>query len=135
MNRAALRGAVETALGSVGFGFISQGKPGTSRGASLYAVITSSGTQREWFARNTHTDTHAIAVMIYVLRTAGDDGEAAEDLLDTTMAAVIAAIDAIDRGIVFERSDAGNGDTPNRRFDGKIWRVERVLLSLPNEVT
>lgn len=132
MNRATARASVATALAGAGFDLIVQGAPDSFGGKAKVAVITSAGTERVQLARDTSEDVHSLIVSIYVQRVA-NAGAAVEDSLDTLTLATITAIDALDRSIVFARSDAGANGAPNRRIDGQMYRVERIGFTILNE--
>ena len=133
MTRASARAAVAAALSGAGFDLIVQGAPESFGGKANVAVITSAGSERRQLARAISDDTHRITVSIYVQRAASG-GAAAEAALDAFNAATIAAIDALSPTIVFAQSDAGAQGAPNRRIDGRMYRLERITFTIVNDV-
>ena len=133
MTRASMRAAVASALSGAGFDLIVQGAPESCGGKANVAVITSAGSERRQLARAISDDAHRITVSIYVQRAA-NGGAAAEAALDAFSAATIAAIDALSPTIVFAASDAGAQGAPNRRIDGQMYRLERIVFTIVNDV-
>lgn len=133
MNRTEMRSQIKQALDAAAvFDLVVQGKPDTMGGVLTVAVIQSASTQREQLTRELTEDTFRFVVSIYVQRAANGNS-AAEDTLDALSAATFDAIDAAFPGaLTWQPSDAGGGDTPNRRLDGKIWRIERIGFTIPS---
>ena len=134
MNRKAARALAKTTLTGLGtFQAVLQGAPDSFGGQSPVAVVTSRALELEQVTRRQYTVTNGLTISIYVIRAAAD-GEATEDTLDDL---VEAAAVALHNTGSFEvgQSDAGTAGAPNRLIDGKIYRLERIPLTVLDEGT
>lgn len=132
MNRKAARTLAKTTLTALGsFQAVLHGAPDSFGGQSPVALITSRSLELTEIARDLYTVTNGITVSIYVVRAAAS-GEATEDTLDDLVAAAAAALHSTGVFVVGQ-SDAGTAGTPSRLIDGKIYRLERIPLTILDE--
>jgi hypothetical protein len=132
MNRSEARHAIKQALEQLGlFAAVLNGTPDSFGGKTPIAVVSSTGMQPTRITRGVLEVASSMTVSIYVERPA-NGAAATEDTLDTLTLATIQALLATD-DFVPGQSDASAGGAPNRIIDSKIYRVERIPVTIAED--
>lgn len=133
MNRTDARAQIAATLDALDlFAVVMHGTPDSFEGQSPVAVISSTSMLGGLLTRGVLEVASGMTISIYVLRPAGSEG-ATEDALDALTLAVIAAL-LTGGDMVPHQSDASPGGAPSRIIDGLVYRVERIPVTLANNL-
>lgn len=131
MNRTDARALAGDALTALGvFAAIFQGAPDRFDGKSPVAVVSSRTMRLDAVARELYTVVSGISVSIYVRQ---DDAAAAEDDLDELTETAILALHLTGAFETIADSSADPAGGARRFIDGKVYRVERIPLTVLDE--